>query len=126
MKKVVVIDDDITILEAVSLVLESEGYEVRTASTSVYLNELLKDVPDLVILDIRLAGEDGRELCRLLKGQEMTSHVPVILFSAHHRGDVTTLLQSSQADYFLPKPFDINQLTSLVKQFAGEAVYGVS
>lgn len=121
MKKVLVIDDDESILEVVKLVLEAEGYEVTTANTGRYIHRLLKDMPDVVILDILLSGEDGRSICSYLKSQELTKRIPVIMFSAHYKGDVAKVLDQSKADSFLAKPFDINDLTHLVKLYTTQS-----
>lgn len=117
MKKVLVIDDDESILEVVTLVLEAEGYEVETANSGRYIHRLLQSPPDLIILDILLSGEDGRNICSYLKNQDLTRNIPVIMFSAHYKGDVSHILNQSKADSFLAKPFDINDLTHLVKLY---------
>ncbi len=122
MKKVLVIDDDESILEVVQLVLEAEGYEVETASSGRYIHRLLQSPPDLIILDILLSGEDGRNICSYLKSEELTQNIPVIMFSAHYKGDISHILNQSKADSFLAKPFDISDLTHLVKLYTSSHV----
>lgn len=121
MKKILVIDDDEQILEAVKLVLEDEGYLVKTSNQARYIHQLLTEVPDLIILDMLLEDGDGREISCCLKSQPLTQNIPVILFSAHFKGDMHQLLAESRADTFLPKPFDINHLTDLVRNFTTES-----
>lgn len=114
MKKILVVDDDVGVLEMVQLALECEGYRVQTSLNGACFQQMHRDLPDLILLDILLSGEDGRELCRQLKDDEKTRHIPVILFSAHFsRRDTTPL---SGADAFLPKPFHLVELRDLVKR----------
>jgi CheY-like chemotaxis protein len=115
MKKILVVDDDVGVLEMVQLALEGEGYRVQTSLNGACFQQMHSDLPDLILLDILLSGEDGRELCRQLKDDEKTRHIPVILFSAHFSGRDTTPL--SGADAFLPKPFHLVELRDLVKRY---------
>ncbi len=115
MKKILVVDDDASILEMVQLVLEGEGYEVQTSLDGACFQQMHTDLPNLIILDILLSGEDGRELCQQLKSDEKTRHIPVIFFSAHFSArDITA---KSGADAFLPKPFHLDELIGLVKRY---------
>jgi two-component system, OmpR family, phosphate regulon response regulator PhoB len=111
MKKILVVDDDAGILEMVRLFLESVGYEVQTSLNGAYFQQMHSEWPDLILLDILLSGEDGRELCQLVKSGEQTRHIPVILFSAHFS------VANSGADAFLPKPFHLKELVNLVKRY---------
>ena len=124
MKKILVVDDDVAVLEMVQLTLEGAGYRVQTSLNGACFQQMQSDPPDLILLDILLPGEDGRELCRQLKDDEKTRHIPVILFSAHFHGRDTTPL--SGADAFLPKPFHLVELRDLVKRhlYAGEPTRG--
>src|SRR5205085_4540524 len=115
MKKILVVDDDENILEMVQLVLEDEGYQVETSPNGACFQQMHGELPNLILLDILLSGEDGRELCRLLKSREQTRHIPVILFSAHFNARNITAMNG--ADAFLSKPFHINELVSLVKRY---------
>src|SRR6266498_5485492 len=109
MCKILVIDDDEGILEAFELVLTSVGYEVETSTQNGdYLNQKLKNVPDLIILDVLLSGTNGKDVCKKLKSQEHTRHIPIIMVSAHPDARKTAL--ESGADDFIPKPFDMNEL----------------
>ena len=114
MKKILVVDDDAAVLEMVQLALEGAGYRVQTSLNGACFQQMHSDLPDLILLDILLSGEDGRELCRQLKDDEQTRHIPVILFSAHFSAmDITAM---SGADAFLPKPFHLVELKDLVKR----------
>lgn len=95
--------------------LELEGFRVRTSLSGRYLLQMQQAFPDLIILDVCLAGEDGRDICQQLKTNTHTQHIPVILFSA-----ILTpyeALETSCADGFLSKPFHIQELLDIVQKY---------
>lgn len=114
-KQIVVVDDEQAILDVMQSILESEGYEVITTCTSAYFQHLHNHLPDLIILDIRLKGEDGREICRQLKERGPTKHIPIILSSAHC--PASQAISDSHADGFLAKPFHLQELLDTVQKF---------
>ena len=82
MKKILVVDDDNSILEVVELILTSRGYEVKTYTTGYNVSDIVnKYDPDLVLLDINLPYKKGTQICSELKA--ISNHPPVLLFSAH-------------------------------------------
>ncbi len=111
-KKILVVDDAPDILEVVQLILEGEGYDVQTSPNGGCFKQMKNDLPHLILLDVLLAGEDGREICQRLKSSEQTKHIPVILFSAHAGGEGT-----HGADAFLAKPFHIKGLVETVQRY---------
>src|SRR6266566_42019 len=81
-KKILVVDDDPGILDALQLTLEDAGYEVTTTEKGDYAENLRNTnggLPDAIILDVLLSGKDGRIICQKLKSQEDTRHVPIIM-----------------------------------------------
>jgi two-component system alkaline phosphatase synthesis response regulator PhoP len=116
-----IIDDDPDIAEALKIVLELEGFQVKAHSDAKILPSLLsaqqKEPPQLIILDILLSGIDGRDLARLLKQNPQTRDIPILLISAHP----TALngLTKEVADACLPKPFKIQDLLRTVSEFMG-------
>ncbi len=72
------------------------------------------DLPDLILLDVLLAGEDGRETCKQLKSNEQTYHIPVILISAH--ANLNNVRETCGADDYLAKPFRLKELTDKVQK----------
>lgn len=109
-KKILVIDDDHDILEILALLLAEKGYRVKTLTRGETVFENIKAFqPDLVLLDIMLAGMDGRQICKDIKLNKLTHMLPVILISGTH--DLKELLDLSGApNDFVAKPFDIDQL----------------
>lgn len=109
MKRILVLDDDIDILTVVQLVLDSNGFEVLTISDwrQIY-TQIDAFRPDLILLDVSLGNQDGRNICKQLKSHKDTKHISVILFSANH--NVEKSVSECMADSFISKPFDINDL----------------
>lgn len=117
-KTVLVVDDDPDILGAIRLTLEYEGYTVVTSLKGEYAQNLHDGnggLPDLIILDILLSGTDGRLICKQLKRQEDTGHIPIVMISAH--SDARASATEVGADDFLAKPFDIDDLIALVAKY---------
>lgn len=119
LKKVLIVDDDPDIVDSLSLVLQEEGYKVATATTPSELvkystGDEEKDLPDIILLDIFLAGTDGRQLARQLKHLPKTRSIPIIMISAHPYALHT--VKDYGADDMLPKPFNIDLLLSKVEK----------
>ncbi len=114
-KRILVVDDDESILEVMQLVLEDEGYNVQTSLNGACFLHMNSDLPDLILLDVLLSGEDGREICKRLKSEEKTRHIPVIMHSAHYSASM--IAETSGADGFLVKPFHIDELIDVVKRY---------
>ena len=75
-------DDNPGIIDAISIMLEFEGYEVTTTLQGETLLQMDKDLPDLLLLDIWMSGIDGRDICKHLKQKESTRLLPIVLISA--------------------------------------------
>lgn len=114
-KNILVVDDDPDILDALQFTLEDAGYAVVTSLKGDYA-ENLRDgnggLPDLIILDVLLSGKDGRLICRKLKSQDETRHIPIIMISAHPGARES--VKEVGADDFLAKPFDVDALLARI------------
>ncbi len=114
---IAVIDDTEDILEALDIVLTSEGFKVVTSTTDVYISDIIngkKELPDLILLDVLLSGQDGRLLVRALKNEPDTAKIPIVMMSAHP--NVEKSIRESGADDFLSKPFEIDDLIKVIKK----------
>ena len=112
--KILVIDDDQDILDAIRFTLEDEGYLVETSKNAGMIDDMSENnIPSLIILDVLLEGDDGRQISRKLKGNPVTKNIPVILVSADTAAK--KYFSYSKASDFLSKPFDIDELLSKIK-----------
>ena len=119
-KKIMVIDDDDGIRDAFNIMLETRGYQVITTKNSETLKLLTKNnLPDLIFLDILWSGQDGREVCKSLKKNDLTKNIPVIMISAHPNAEKT--IAQYGADGFLAKPFEMDHLFNKVSIILGES-----
>lgn len=111
--RILVVDDDAAILDALRFMLEDEGYDVRTSEKADYAAFMPDgNLPDLIILDVLLSGKDGRTICRQLKSQPETRNIPVVMISAHPDADRS--VREVGADAFLAKPFSVEDLLDTV------------
>jgi DNA-binding response OmpR family regulator len=114
-KRIMIADDDPAIVDAISMMLEFEGYETIPTVDGAVVKELQDTLPDLILLDIWMSGEDGKDICKKLKKQETTKHIPIIMISASR--DVEKSAKESGADDFIAKPFEMEELLTKVKIF---------
>ncbi|MEW5800770.1 MAG: response regulator transcription factor [bacterium] len=115
-QKVLIIDDEEDILELIRYNLVKEGYSVEgVTSGEVALVKARADQPDLIVLDLMLPGTDGLEVCKILKNDIRTSHVPIIMLTAKGEdADIVTGLELGADDYVV-KPFSPRVLVARVR-----------
>ena len=114
-KRILVVDDSEAILDVVKITLEMAGCEVSTSLTGAYFQQMEHTLPDLILLDVLLSGEDGGEICQRLKSDEQTRDIPVILLSAH--AGLREKSERCVANDFLVKPFRLTELREMVKKY---------
>ncbi|MGB9903758.1 MAG: response regulator [Desulfotomaculales bacterium] len=116
MARILVVDDEESIVELIRYNLEKEGYSVVTAADG---NAALKAVhgepPDLIILDVMLPGKDGLFLCRTLQSDPKTRKIPIIMISARTDEVDRILGLEMGADDYVTKPFSPRELLARVK-----------
>jgi DNA-binding response OmpR family regulator len=116
MKKVLIFEDELDILDMATMILEDEGYEVHGVSEYPgFENKVNACKADLVLLDLNLRGYRGEDICKYIKKSEALKQTPVILMSANR--DVQAVKEEAGADGYISKPFDLTDFISLVKQF---------
>jgi len=116
MKRVVVVDDEPSVGAAVRDLLGPDGYQVESSvDAQAALPDLLRAVPDLVILDVNMPGMSGWELCALLRRQSSTRAVPILFLTGRQEvRDRITAMQVGGSDY-LSKPFSAEDLRAKVR-----------
>ncbi|MFL5734943.1 MAG: response regulator [Chloroflexia bacterium] len=116
MSKILIVDDEPTIVELLEEHLRSEGYETLKAFSGEEALQMLEaDVPDLVLLDLMLPGMDGYEVCRLMQKDARLNHIPVIMLTARSAVPNKVLGYERGADDYVVKPFDPDELSVRVR-----------
>jgi DNA-binding response OmpR family regulator len=111
--RILVVDDDPSILKFVQVNLEARGYQVLTAADGEEAIRMAeKEKPELLILDIVMPGMDGFAVCRKIRQR---STVPVIMLSAREGENDKEKCEACGADDYLTKPFVLRELLSQVK-----------
>jgi DNA-binding response OmpR family regulator len=113
MKRILIIEDDIGILNMLRDLFVDEGYEVIVYPDKNSVKGIIINRPDIVLLDNKLKDGLGYELCMEIKANELTKHIPVILTSGYD--DLEQLAEKCRADAFIAKPFDLHTLLQLVR-----------
>jgi DNA-binding response OmpR family regulator len=112
---ILIIEDDKDIQEALQLLLTGRGYSVSMAAKPDEMEACLaKQRPDLLLLDIWVGGNDGREVARRLKLDPETKDIPIILLSANL--STPQIAKEIKADDFVLKPFDVDHLVGVVER----------
>ena len=116
--RILIVDDEPDIVEALQTRLEQESFECLTAYDGNGGLELARgQKPDLIILDIMLPNLDGYKVCRLLKFQKEFKRIPIIMLTARDRAEDRLLGEQTGVDYYMTKPFSMDKLVAKIKQF---------
>jgi CheY-like chemotaxis protein len=118
LKRILVVDDDPSITNFVSFVLESQKiYQVRGVNDPIQTLRLARDFrPDLILLDIIMPGMDGGEVAERLGEEPDLSKIPIVFLSAVvSKGDPETVRKQGSNHVYLPKPVEPNDLIRCVK-----------
>lgn len=114
--QILVVEDEEDILELIEFNLKKEGYQVATATSGEKaIEQARRNPPQLILLDIMLPGMDGLEVCKLLKHDPATMHVPIVMLTAKgEESDIITGLEIGADDY-MTKPFSPRVLVARVR-----------
>lgn len=111
--KILILENDPEILSIMTFILENLGYiVVNSLNTEDIIAELERIKPNLVMLDNRLQGISGSEICRKIKSNLSTSHIPVFLVSAV--SELEIIAKECFADGYIEKPFDLNDFEKTI------------
>jgi len=113
-EKVLVVDDERQIRDLLGEFLEREGYEVLLSSAGEEAIELAeRKIPHAILLDVKMPGIDGIEVCKRLKAEPKTQFIPVIMITGYVDNKMVAI--ESGADDFVNKPIDLVELAVRVK-----------
>lgn len=113
-KTILIFDDDQDILSVCRVILEKQNFHVEIKT---YCDNIIEDTiitePDVILMDLWIPLMGGENAINLLKNNDATQHIPVILFSANT--DIAKISKRVNANGFLRKPFDLNELLKIIE-----------
>jgi phosphate regulon transcriptional regulator PhoB len=116
MKQIYVVEDEKDIVDLLQYNLEKEGYRVLfSLDGSEALKRIPEKTPDLILLDLMLPGTDGLTVCRTLKNNPKTAHIPVVMLTAKGEESDKVVGLELGADDYITKPFSVKELMARVK-----------
>lgn len=110
--RILVIEDNPDIKEILDYILKDDGHEVVPCSDGTSINALDTIKPDLILMDEILSGNRGSMLCRQLKQDHATRHIPLVLLSA--MPNLKEIAAGCGADTYIEKPFNIDRLIDVI------------
>ena len=123
MARILIAEDERDIRDLIKFTLNFAGHEViTTANGEEALNTALKEIPDLILLDVRMPRMTGYEACREIKASPSTQHVPVVFLSAKgQESEVKTGYEAGATEYIL-KPFSPDHLAERIQDILAKGV----
>jgi DNA-binding response OmpR family regulator len=116
-KKILLIEDEEDMAYAITLQLESKGFEVIVAHDGrAGLEKARIKKPDLIILDVMLPKIDGYKICRMLKFDNKYKNIPIIIYTARAQDSDKKLAEEVGADAYITKPFEIEALLDKMRE----------
>jgi len=121
-KKILILDDDLDILAVMQLLFKTKGFDVVALSRWEEVYEKVESFkPHLILLDVLLSGNDGRDICRELKHNSSTKNIPIVMFSANP--SAADNIHEYGADDFIHKPFEVNDLLATINKHMQRSAY---
>jgi len=115
------IDDDAGLRELVQIALNLEGIEVHVRDSGVNIEAVVAELfPDVILLDVMMPVRDGYDVLRVLKSQESTREIPVVLLTAKATDAEVWQGWQAGADYYMTKPFNVALLLEYLELIVGE------
>ncbi len=115
--QIIIVDDDRDTREMLTLALDLEGFEVRTAANGLRLISAMHvDRPDLILLDIMMSWIDGFELCRAIKQNPSFTDIPVVFISARKSDEDERAGRAAGAIDYFAKPLDMERLVERIRE----------
>ena len=120
-KRIMIVDDEQDALDLMERMLTTEGFELVTVNTATEVGlKAAQSTPDLILLDFLMPEVNGFEVCKALKENEQTRHVPIMAVTCLTKEDDIERIFASGADDYLPKPFKVEDLLAKVRELVAE------
>ncbi len=117
-KKILIVEDEESLLKLESILLTSKGYDVRGVTNGKEaLDAIAEEKPDLVLLDIMLPEIDGFEVCQTIKEDPETKDIPVIMLTAKKSREDMARGEKVGADWYITKPFKSVMVIETIQRF---------
>ncbi|BCA80018.1 response regulator [Desulfuromonas sp. AOP6] len=117
-KRILIVEDEESLLKLESILLTSKGYDVTGVTNGqAALDSLAENPSDLVLLDIMLPQIDGFEVCRRIKENPQTRHIPVIMLTAKKSREDMARGEKVGADWYITKPFKSAMVIETIQRF---------
>lgn len=114
--KVMIVDDNVDTVELLTKRFRADGYDTAAAHDGEEAMQMVPEcMPDLIVLDIMMPKIDGYEVCRRLKQDEATRHIPILMLTAKSKIPEKVRGLDTGADSYLTKPFDYSELAAAVR-----------
>lgn len=121
-RRILVVDDDHGQAEVLVHRLRKLGFLTSTSHSGLDgLQKAHDELPDLIVMDVRMPDVDGLHVCRRLSDDPETCHIPVIVLSAMERPDIIRKSRAAGCEYYVRKPYDPNALLVLVESAINES-----
>lgn len=115
MKKLLLADDSTTIQKVVTLILATEGFEIKTAKTGDEALSIAKEyLPDIILADTELPQTNGYQLCEKVRGENATAQIPLLLLTSTFKPVKESLSNNVGANGYVTKPFEAEELTERI------------
>jgi CheY-like chemotaxis protein len=119
-KKVLIVDDQASILTTLKFQVQNAGYDAITANSGeAALSAIAQQMPDLVLLDVMMPKMNGWEVCRRLKSIEATRNIPIFVVTSLHGESDSSVARNSGAEELLTKPIKTDDLIRRLKKHLG-------
>lgn len=120
-KKILIVEDEESLLKLESILLTSKGYSVTGAADGVSaLEQVVLIKPDLIVLDIMLPGMDGFEVCRIIKQNPETAHIPVMMLTAKKSSQDCERGMAAGASAYVTKPFKSAKIIEIIQELLSQ------
>lgn len=114
--KILIIDDEPQIVRALELLMQREGFEIRSASDGVEALSAIEDIaPDLILLDLMMPRMDGFELCQKIRSNPAWKNMIIVILTAKGRDIEREKGMALGADHYVTKPFSTREVVQLIK-----------
>ena len=115
-KRVLLIEDEPNIIEAISFILSRDGWTVHTHEDGTTAMDKVRSAPpDMIILDVMLPGRSGFDILRDLRADDISSHIPIMMLTARGQEKDRALAMRLGANHFMTKPFSNTEVRDYVR-----------